>query len=401
MHKLQVLLLVVCVAVGPSLAQITFSRSWVPQGKRSGGGGPDGPEGPAHVRDCRDVTVTALAQVAAHVSDMMEEVKSLRPTYTKSPEVMMHKLQVLLLVVCVAVGPSLAQITFSRSWVPQGKRSGVAGALMAPEGPAHLGESCHGAYVEALMQVAAVVNVSFIMPVQTDGPEDYKANYKTLKRKLKLLIYENECFQEELRKAQRALLRVRRDKSFLLDRLLQYHRGPDSSSDSEQTEESDTENDAKLDTKSCRKRLSLEGSGGGSNSSQGPLGKPPLKKKKSSSNSSSSSKSSKQGSKQWGYGTQACRKQLTLWVFTCTAPTRRPGMGGSTGVAHTSDGQLSREEVERRLAARQPMNDFTTTVSLTLPNQLFSDNIMEGDFMEEEVETSPSYVEEDVTVDYD
>ncbi|XP_063592519.1 uncharacterized protein LOC134769711 [Penaeus indicus] len=67
----------------------------------------------------------------------------------------MHKLQVLLLVVCVAVDPSLAQITFSRSWVPQGKRSG---ALMAPEGPAHLGESCHGAYVDALIQVAAVAN---------------------------------------------------------------------------------------------------------------------------------------------------------------------------------------------------------------------------------------------------
>nr|XP_027222911.1 P17/29C-like protein DDB_G0287399 [Penaeus vannamei] len=307
------------------------------------------------------------------------------------------------------------------------------------------------------------------MPVQTDGPEDYKANYKTLKRKLKLLIYENECFQEELRKAQRALLRVRRDKSFLLDRLLQYHRGPDSSSDSEQTEESDTENDAKLDTKSCRKRLSLEGSGGGSNSSQGPLGKPPLKKKKSSSNSSSSSKSSKQGSKQIAAGSTitssgstsgssstsgqattsasnivtsnssnnsisnvtnsgamvrklagsnlpsgsspaqgVCTSKMCMIVWGpsslgihLSTPTRRPGMGGSTGVAHTSDGQLSREEVERRLAARQPMNDFTTTVSLTLPNQLFSDNIMEGDFMEEEVETSPSYVEEDVTVDYD
>ncbi|XP_037790979.1 uncharacterized protein LOC119586338 isoform X1 [Penaeus monodon] len=326
------------------------------------------------------------------------------------------------------------------------------------------------------------------MPVQTDGPEDYKANYKTLKRKLKLLIYENECFQEELRKAQRALLRVRRDKSFLLDRLLQYHRGPDSSSDSEQTEESDTENDAKLDTKSCRKRLSLEGSGGGSNSSQGPLGKPPLKKKKSSNNSSSSSKSSKQGSKQEGNktakqpeetqtsleniflaaellkchqshpslchsttkiaagstitgsgstsGSSSTSGQATTSTSNIVTsnssnnsisnvtnsgamvrklagsnvpsgsspaqlPTRRPGMGGSTGVAHTSDGQLSREEVERRLAARQPMNDFTTTVSLTLPNQLFSDNIMEGDFMEEEVETSPSYIEEDVTVDYD
>lgn len=56
--------------------------------------------------------------------------------------------------------------------------------------------------------------------------------------------------------------------------------------------------------------------------------------------------------------------------------------------------------MERRLAARQPLSDFTTTtVSLTLPNQLFSDNIMEGDFMEEEVETSPSNIEDDVTVD--
>ncbi|KAG7169089.1 hypothetical protein Hamer_G018866 [Homarus americanus] len=57
----------------------------------------------------------------------------------------------------------------------------------------------------------------FMMPVQTDGPEDYKAKYKTLKRKLKLLIY--------------------------------YQRGPDSSSDSEQTEESDTENDSKIEAK--------------------------------------------------------------------------------------------------------------------------------------------------------
>ncbi|XP_037791284.1 uncharacterized protein LOC119586606 [Penaeus monodon] len=62
------------------------------------------------------------------------------------------------LVVCVAVGPSLAQITFSRSWVPQGKRSGVAEALMAPEELAHMGESCHGAYVDALNQVASLVN---------------------------------------------------------------------------------------------------------------------------------------------------------------------------------------------------------------------------------------------------
>ncbi|XP_069938122.1 uncharacterized protein [Cherax quadricarinatus] len=223
------------------------------------------------------------------------------------------------------------------------------------------------------------------MPVQADGPEDYKAKYKTLKRKLKLLIYENECFQEELRKAQRALLRVRRDKSFLLDRLLQYQRGPDSSSDSDQTEESDTETDTKIEAKSCRKRLSMEGSTIGSSNSQGSLSKPPSKKKKSSSNSSNSTTTSvSKSSKQSG-------KQLSA---------RRHVTGSGASGTHTNDGQLSREEVERRLAARQPMNDFTTTtVSLTLPNQLFSDNIMEGDFMEEEVETSPSNIDDDVTID--
>nr|XP_053637878.1 dentin sialophosphoprotein-like isoform X2 [Cherax quadricarinatus] len=261
----------------------------------------------------------------------------------------------------------------------------------------------------------------FVMPVQADGPEDYKAKYKTLKRKLKLLIYENECFQEELRKAQRALLRVRRDKSFLLDRLLQYQRGPDSSSDSDQTEESDTETDTKIEAKSCRKRLSMEGSTIGSSNSQGSLSKPPSKKKKSSSNSSNStttsvSKSSKQSGKQIPLGTaivgsnsgnssiQAASSSSGISTSTnstnspSSTPTvrkltsshmlpgsaavlsaRRHVTGSGASGTHTNDGQLSREEVERRLAARQPMNDFTTTtVSLTLPNQLFSDNIMEG-----------------------
>lgn len=267
------------------------------------------------------------------------------------------------------------------------------------------------------------------MPVQTDGPDDYKTKYKTLKRKLKLLIYENECFQEELRKAQRALLRVRRDKSFLLDRLLQYHRGPDSSSDSEQTEESDTEMEGKIDAKSCRKRLSMEGSISGSGNTHGSSSKPPSKKKKSSNNnsSSSSSKSSKHSSSKQtssphitlGSGVAGSDVQATSSISTSVsspaallpkisgsnlsagaiaALSARRQAGGLGGGTH-NDGQLSREEVERRLAARQPMNDFTTTVSLTLPNQLFSDNIMEGDLMDDDVETSPSNIEEDVTVD--
>nr|XP_033801450.1 INO80 complex subunit E isoform X2 [Geotrypetes seraphini] len=68
---------------------------------------------------------------------------------------------------------------------------------------------------------------------------DYRRKYKNLKRKLKFLIYEQECFQEELRKAQRKLLKVSRDKSFLLDRLLQYEAVDEGSSDSDATASSE------------------------------------------------------------------------------------------------------------------------------------------------------------------
>ncbi|KAH0626407.1 hypothetical protein JD844_001368 [Phrynosoma platyrhinos] len=62
------------------------------------------------------------------------------------------------------------------------------------------------------------------------GGGGYKRRYRALKRRLKFLIYEQECFQEELRKAQRKLLKVSRDKSFLLDRLLQYENVDEESS---------------------------------------------------------------------------------------------------------------------------------------------------------------------------
>ncbi|XP_073341359.1 INO80 complex subunit E [Pagrus major] len=74
---------------------------------------------------------------------------------------------------------------------------------------------------------------------QADVEVDYKRKYKNLKRKLKFLVYEQECFQEELRRAQRKLLKVSRDKSFLLDRLLQYERVDEDSSDSDATVSSD------------------------------------------------------------------------------------------------------------------------------------------------------------------
>ncbi|XP_078682314.1 INO80 complex subunit E-like [Branchiostoma floridae x Branchiostoma belcheri] len=85
------------------------------------------------------------------------------------------------------------------------------------------------------------------MPVSAENSQDdqvnYRQKYKNLKRKLKFLVYEQECFQEELRKSQRKLLKINRDKSFLLDRLLQYECIDQSSSDSEETASSDNASD--------------------------------------------------------------------------------------------------------------------------------------------------------------
>ncbi|XP_074595805.1 INO80 complex subunit E [Brevipalpus obovatus] len=68
---------------------------------------------------------------------------------------------------------------------------------------------------------------------------DHKKKYRDLKRKLKLLIYENECLQEELRTCQRKMLDMRRDNFFLLEKLLKYEDIKPSSSDSDATESSD------------------------------------------------------------------------------------------------------------------------------------------------------------------
>ncbi|XP_040829000.1 INO80 complex subunit E isoform X1 [Ochotona curzoniae] len=113
-----------------------------------------------------------------------------------------------------------------------------------------------------------------------DGEVDYKKKYRNLKRKLKFLIYEHECFQEELRKAQRKLLKVSRDKSFLLDRLLQYENVDEDSSDSDATASSDnseTEGTPKLsDTPAPKRKRSppLGGSPSPSSLSLPPAGFP-------------------------------------------------------------------------------------------------------------------------------
>lgn len=54
-----------------------------------------------------------------------------------------------------------------------------------------------------------------------------------------LYFQENECFQDALRCSQKRLLKVSRDRTFLLDRLLQYEKPESTTSESEDTESSD------------------------------------------------------------------------------------------------------------------------------------------------------------------
>ncbi|KAL7011153.1 hypothetical protein ACKWTF_014125 [Chironomus riparius] len=69
------------------------------------------------------------------------------------------------------------------------------------------------------------------------GQLNYKTQYQQLKRKLKFLIFENEFFQENLRQNQERLLKITRDKNFLIDRLLKYEKPLDSTSDDESSSE--------------------------------------------------------------------------------------------------------------------------------------------------------------------
>ncbi|XP_076801886.1 uncharacterized protein LOC143446229 [Clavelina lepadiformis] len=89
---------------------------------------------------------------------------------------------------------------------------------------------------------------------------DYHEKYKVLKRKLKMLIYEHEGLTQELEKSQRKLLKVSRDNSFLLDRLLQYEQvvtGSPFNSDDTLSTDSDS------DGLSQPKKRSVQASGSG------------------------------------------------------------------------------------------------------------------------------------------
>ncbi|BES97380.1 INO80 complex subunit E [Nesidiocoris tenuis] len=188
---------------------------------------------------------------------------------------------------------------------------------------------------------------------------NYKAKYRTFKRKLKFLIYENECFQEALRINQRKMLKVSRDKSFLLDRLLNYEKVDVTSSEGDETESSDDE----AGRAEAKRRKFDMGSGilpfnsGSSSKSATPAKKkkPPAKVKSSS--------------------------------LTQLSNISTPMM---------SDGQMATDDLDRHLESRQRFMDIDKTPP-AMPSEMFSnDPSLDSESNEiGEIETSPSNLGEE------
>lgn len=66
---------------------------------------------------------------------------------------------------------------------------------------------------------------------------DYRTKFRELKKKLKYLVHENEYFKEALKVQQQKLLKVSRDRSYLLDRLSKYEKPDDLSDASDSPDE--------------------------------------------------------------------------------------------------------------------------------------------------------------------
>lgn len=221
------------------------------------------------------------------------------------------------------------------------------------------------------------------MPI-SDESIDFRQKYRNLKKKFKLLLYENECFQEELRKAQRKLLKVSRDKSFLLDRLLQYESVDSSSSDSDATESSDSDSEQKTDIPPVKKKkpnstsISTESTVENVTSSLS-ISKPlegALKKKKPPRKTISASKTATTTTSI--SSTSQTAQSLSTNSTTCvtTMTTTSASTPSTTTVPPTlilGDGHMTSEEIERHLEAKQALRDLLPEKApLTVPVEMFS-----------------------------
>ncbi|XP_050522526.1 INO80 complex subunit E [Daktulosphaira vitifoliae] len=198
---------------------------------------------------------------------------------------------------------------------------------------------------------------------ENSSPElNYKEQYKEMKRKLRLLIYENEIFQQTLNTTQRKLLKASRDKSVLLDRLLQYERVEMSSSDDELTESSDEGECIKPEPKKRRDGVSI-------NSASGSL-------KQSVSPQTSNFNQSKK------------RKPSTLKTSKSISMQPIPSSDMSSELISTPE-------------TSKPSNDQKSITNFshhTLPSKIFNDNFSVNSKSNGvyDMDTSPNHISEDI-----
>ncbi|XP_076472981.1 uncharacterized protein LOC143302271 isoform X2 [Babylonia areolata] len=219
-----------------------------------------------------------------------------------------------------------------------------------------------------------------MMPVPdayVDTDVDYKQKYKALKKRLKLLVYEQECFLEELRKAQRKLLKVARDRSFLLDRLLQYEKVDDSSGDSDATASSDTDGETHHRDGVPAKRKRVSGPAGGAAHSSGVTVGEGASQLASPTNIASfilaqaaASGSQESGKKRAKTSAKKTKASAPKAAADATEPS------SSSLILPTSSaipGQMTREELERHLDAKQNVFGIEKATA-SLPMDIFSND---------------------------
>ncbi len=174
---------------------------------------------------------------------------------------------------------------------------------------------------------------------------NYKEEYRNLKKKLKFLIFENECFQEALRSTQRQLLKVNRDKSFLLDRLLHFEKVDASLTESVDDTDSSEEDASKAESWKWKKGDSMTNQSGLYSSGINKF--------------HNSSKKKKQPSKTFKKSNTSMMDNNSM--LPCSL---------------ISDGHMTPEEVERHLESRQGYLDMVPEKAPpTVPTEMFSNDI--------------------------
>ncbi|EFA06373.1 uncharacterized protein LOC662055 [Tribolium castaneum] len=195
----------------------------------------------------------------------------------------------------------------------------------------------------------------------------FKKEYKFLKRKFHNLVYENEALMQALRAAQKRLLSVTRDRTFLLDRLLLHEKVDNSTSESEETDSSDDGEPLKVEPPAKKRKLE--------NSFNNGPGKvlPTVKKKRN----------------------PAPRPAKAIPHHTLV---HMPG--GSTGNI-LSDGHMTPEEVERHLQAQNYVELVPERAPPTVPTEMFSNEPSLDSESNDigELETSPSNMGEELSID--